>query len=43
MGYFDEQDIANTAWAFATIDRSDARLVVASATTSEQHMGKFNE
>ena len=41
MGDFISQNLANTAWAFATADQNDASLFAALATAAEQRMGDF--
>ena len=41
MGDFKTQDLANTAWAFATASQPDAQVFTALATTAERHMGNF--
>ena len=42
MGDFNPQDLANTAWAFATAGQKDASLFAALATAAQRHMGAFN-
>ena len=39
MSEFNAQDLANTAWAFATAEQSDASLFRALARAAEQHRG----
>ena len=41
VGNFNAQDLANTAWAFATAGHSDASLFKALARAAERHMGNF--
>ena len=41
MGDFNVQNIANTAWAFATVGQSDAQLFKALAREAERRMGDF--
>ena len=42
MGDFNVQELANTAWAFATAGQNDALLFAALATAAERRMGDFN-
>ena len=42
VGDFNTQDLANTAWAFATAGQSDAVLFTALATVAEQRMEDFD-
>ena len=42
MGDFNAQDLANTAWAFATAGQSEAQLFSALAMSAEQRLGDFN-
>ena len=42
MGDFQPQELAITAWAFATVRHLDAWLFVALARVAEQHLGGFN-
>ena len=42
VGEFNAQNLANTAWAFATADQPGARLFAALARAAERHLGKFN-
>ena len=42
MGEFNAQELANTAWAFATAGEEDASLFAALATAAEHHMDDFN-
>ena len=42
MGAFNVQDLANTAWAFATAGQADAVLLLAVARVTEQRLGKFD-
>ena len=39
---FNSQNLANTAWAFATTGRSDPQLFVVLARASEQRIGEFS-
>ena len=39
---FKQQELANTAWAFAKACQEGALLFAASATVAEQHMDDFN-
>ena len=36
------EELANTAWAFATAGQSDAALFASLARAAEQHMADFN-
>ena len=38
---FNEQGLANTAWAFATVNQSDERLFTALAEAAEQRVSEF--
>ena len=40
---FNEQNLANTAWAFATVGRDDARLFDALAKAALMTISSFNE
>ena len=42
MGDFNEQELSNTAWAFATVRQKDVPLFAAVATAAQQDMGDFN-
>ena len=42
MGDFKAQGLANTAWAFATVDRSDALLMTALGKVGERCMSDFS-
>ena len=42
VGDFDAQELANTAWAFAKTEQSDAPLFVALARVAERRMGDFS-
>ena len=42
LGDFNVQDLANTAWAFATANQPDTQLFAALARTAEWHLGDFN-
>ena len=37
-----EQELANTAWAFATVNRSDEKLLVAMVKAAEQRGSELN-
>ena len=39
---FKLQELANTAWAFATTGHLDLQLLAALAKTAEQRVGEFN-
>ena len=39
---FNAQDLANAAWAFATVKKSDEQRFTALARAAEQRVGKFN-
>jgi len=39
---FQTRNLANTAWAFATVGQSDAQLLAVLARAAEQSMYKFN-
>ena len=39
---FNAQDLANTAWAFATVGSSDEKLFVALASTAERRVSEFD-
>ena len=41
MGDFNTRDLANTAWAFATVDQLDAPLFKALAREAERCLGNF--
>ena len=41
LGDFKVQDLANTAWAFATVSQQDAQLFAALARTAELRLGNF--
>lgn len=43
MDFFNPQDLANTAWAFAKSGQSDALLFGAFAMVAELCLGKFSE
>ena len=40
---FNEQDVVNTAWAFATVNRRDEKLFAALARAAERQLIEFNE
>ena len=42
LGDFDVQNLANTAWAFATANQSDAQLFAALARAAERLLDDFN-
>lgn len=42
IAQFDAQTLANTAWAFTTVDRSDELLFLAMAKAAEWRMGEFS-
>ena len=42
VGEFKAQDLANTAWAFATADQSDTPLFVLVAREAQRRVGEFN-
>ena len=42
VGGFNAQELANTAWAFATIGQLDAKLFTTLARASERQVGGFN-
>ena len=42
MGNFNQQELANTAWAFGTSGPKYASLFAALATAAEQRMGDLN-
>ena len=42
LGDFNVQELANTAWAFATANQPHAQLFVALARTAERRLGDFN-
>ena len=42
MAGFNAQDLANTAWAFATADQPDAQLFMRLARTAQQRTAVFN-
>ena len=42
MGKFKVQELANTAWAFATVDLFDELLFAALARIAKWRVGKFN-
>ena len=41
LGDFKVQDLANTAWAFATASQQDAQLFAALARVAELRLGDF--
>ena len=42
MGHFNPQNLANTAWAFATASESDASLFRDLVRAAERCVGDFN-
>ena len=42
LGNFNAQELANTAWAFATIGQLDKQLFTALARMAERRLGNFN-
>ncbi len=42
MGEFKSQELANTAWAFATVGQSDEKLFVVLARAVERRVSEFN-
>ena len=42
LGDFNVQELANTAWAFATASQQDAQLFAALARAAELRLGDFN-
>ena len=42
VGDFNQQNLANTAWAFATLGHSDVQLFTALAREAERRVGDFN-
>ena len=42
MSDFNAQDLANTAWAFATVGQLDAKLFSMLVSASEQQVGDFS-
>ena len=42
VGDFNAQELANTAWAFATAGQSDALLFMTLARAAERRVGDFN-
>ena len=42
MKDFNSQDLANTAWAFATVGHKDERLYSTLAAAAQQRMRDFN-
>ena len=42
MDDFKAQDLANTAWGFATVGQSDALLFMVLARAAEQRKGDFS-
>ena len=42
MSKFNVQGLANTAWAFATVNYRDEKLMAALAIAAERRLSKFN-
>ena len=42
VGNFNPQNLANTAWAFATLGQPDSQLFSALAREAERRVGNFN-
>ena len=42
MGDFNSQNLANTAWAFATASQKDLSLFAALAIAAQRRLGDFN-
>ena len=42
LSEFNPQNLANTAWAFATLGQADTRLFTALAYEASRHIFKFN-
>ena len=42
LGDFNVQELANTVWAFATANQSEAQLFAALARAAERRQGDFN-
>ena len=42
MGEFNEQNLANIAWAYATVGHSDEKLFAALASAAERRASEFN-
>ena len=42
VGDFNAQDLANTAWAFATVQRSDEKLFTVLARAAERWVSDLN-
>ena len=42
LDQFNAQDLANTAWAFATVGQQDEQLFKALAKMAERHLDQFN-
>ena len=43
LSEFNPQGVANTAWAFATVNHRDEKLFAALAVAAERRLSKFNE
>ena len=42
MGKYNSQNLANTAWAFATVKHSDEKLFTVLARAVDWRLGEFN-
>ena len=42
LTHFNPQEVANTAWAFATVNYRDEKLFAALARASKRRLGDFN-
>ena len=42
MSEFNAQDLASTAWAFASLGQLEEKLFVALGKAAEQRLGEFN-
>ena len=42
LGEFKPQEVASTAWAFATVNYRDEKLFAALATAAERRLGDYN-
>ena len=43
LSEFNPQDVANTGWAFATVNYRDEKLFAALARVAERRLSEFNE
>ncbi len=41
MSEFQPQDLANTAWAFATVNHRDEKIFITLARAAERHVSEF--